>query len=196
MPLPNAFIEAVNNKNIRSIRIMMKNSLLVDTTFREFNEMDRAVSGIPEVYVPHDGKELIDDKSQWNEEYISRVMTQVIGNFSHERVDHMKEVVRFLRPPAKQVPSANSGKPVQKNTSCRPTCSAGSERFESDYQRQKAIDQANGNFRPQKIAIGAGIGAAAGAAIMTVASGSIVLGAVGGAAVGAGVVAVATNGEK
>ena len=104
----------------------------------------------------------------------------------------MKEVVRYLRPPVKQSEKSGSIKP--KNNLRRPDRAA--VNGQSEYQRQKAIDQANGNFRPQKIAIGAGIGAAAGAAIMAVASGSIVLGAVGGAAVGAVVVAVATNGEK
>lgn len=187
MLLPNAFIEAVNSKNIRSIRIMMKNSLLVDTSFREFNEMDRAISSIPEVYVTHDGKELIEDKSQWNEEYVSRVMTQVISNFSHERVNHLKEVVRYLRPPVQQT----GNKPKLDNNIHRPNMAA--INGQSEYQSQ---DQANGNFRPPKIAVGAGIGAVAGAAIMAVASGPVVLGAVGGAVIGAGTVAVATSGVK
>lgn len=186
MKLPNAFIEAVNDKNIRSIRIMMKNSLLVDTTFKEFNEMERMVSGLQEVYVPHDGQELITDKSQWNEDYISRVMAQVIGNFSHERVNHLKEVVRYLRPPVKQPDTTNSEK--------LNGMAVGNGK--TDYQRQKAKDQANGNYRPQKIAVGAGIGAAAGAAVMALASGPVVLGAIGGAAIGAGTVAVATNREN
>ena len=194
MSLPNAFIEAVNNRNIRSIRIMMKNSLLVDTTFREFNEMERAVSGIPEVFVPYDGKELIEDKSQWDEEYISRVMTQVIGNFSHERIDHLKEVVRYLRPPAKQNVDIDSNRNISNNSGRRPIRAAGNG--QSEYQRQKAIDQANGNFRPQKIAVGAVIGAAAGAGIMAVASGPVTLGAIVGAAIGAGAVAAVTGGEK
>lgn len=194
MSLPTAFVDAVNNKNIRSIRIMMKNSLLVDTTFREYNEMERAVSGIPEVFVAHDGKELIEDKSQWNEEYISRVMTQVISNFSHERVNHLKEVVRYLRPPVRQSDNTGSNKKNHGNTIRRPNRAA--INGQSEYQRQKAIDQANGNFRPQKIAIGAGIGAATGATIMAVASGPIILGAVGGAAVGAGAAAIATSGDK
>jgi len=192
MSLPNAFIEAVNNRNIRSIRIMMKNSLLVDTTFREFDEMEKAVSGIPEVFVPHDGKELIKDKSQWSEEYISRVMTQVIGNFSHDRIDHLKEVVRYLRPPAKQNVDTDGNKNIS-NSGRRPIRAAVSG--QSEYQKQKAIDQANGNFRPRKIAVGAIIGAAAGTAIMAVASGPVMLGAFGGAAIGAGTVAAATSGE-
>lgn len=95
--VPEAFIKAVNNKNIRSIRIMMKNSLLVDLTYKEFDAMDKMASSIPGLYDKHDGKELIEDKSKWDEHYVSRLMTQVISNFSHERVDHLKDVVRYLR---------------------------------------------------------------------------------------------------
>ena len=36
MSLTNTFKEAVKSGNIQRIRIMMKNSLLVDPTFREF----------------------------------------------------------------------------------------------------------------------------------------------------------------
>lgn len=187
MSLPKAFIEAVNNREIRSIRIMMKNSLLVDPTFKEFNEMNAAISNVPDVYVPHNGKEFILDKSQWDEQYISRIMAQVIGNFSHERVDHLKDVVRYLRP----APSAVSNEKVN-----RTSAETSVRRPKSEYQRQKERDQANGNFRPQKIAIGAGIGAAAGAALTAIAGGPIILGAVGGAAVGAGTVAAVTKGER
>lgn len=187
MSLPKAFIEAVNNKEIRSIRIMMKNSLLVDPTFKEFNEMNAAIFNVPDVYVPHNGKEFILDKSQWDEQYISRIMAQVIGNFSHERVDHLKDVVRYLRP----APSAVANENVSRTSAEAPV-----RRTKSEYQRQGERDQANGNFRPQKIAMGAGIGAAVGAALMAVVSGPIILGAVGGAAVGAGAAAVATKGER
>lgn len=196
MSLPKAFIEAVNNKEIRSIRIMMKNSLLVDPTFKEFNEMNAAISNVPDVYVPHDGKEFILDRSQWDEQYISRIMAQVIGNFSHERVDHLKDVVRYLRPAPKIVSNERTNKIPPQASARRPKSEYRNDNYKSDYQRQKEIDQANGNFCLQKIALGAGIGAVAGAALTTTVSGPIVLGAVGGAVVGAGVIAVATKGER
>lgn len=90
------FIDAVNNKNIRSIRIMMKNMLMFPP-FKEFDEMDKMASSIPDLYDKHNGEELIEDKSKWNAEYISRLMTKLISNFSHERINHMKEVVKYLK---------------------------------------------------------------------------------------------------
>ena len=41
MALTKSFYEAVSEGNVRRIRIMMKNSLLVDPTFREFSEMEK-----------------------------------------------------------------------------------------------------------------------------------------------------------
>ncbi len=194
MALSSKFNEALNDKNYRLIKIMMENSMLVDSSFRDFNEMDAVVSTIPGFYEKHDDGELEQDKTQWNEDYLARLTVQTTKNFSHERVNHLKEVVRYLRPPVTQSVNAGSNKKNHENNVRRPNRAA--INGQSEYQRQKAIDQANGNFRPQKIAICAGIGAAAGATIMAAASGPIILGAVGGAAVGAGAAAIATSGDK
>lgn len=99
MPLTNAFHQAVESNNIRRIRIMMKNSLLVDPSFKEFHEMEKATRGVKGLWDEHDGgKEFITDKSKWNNDYMDKLMTKVVPNFSHERINHLKEVVRYLIP--------------------------------------------------------------------------------------------------
>lgn len=99
MPLGNAFHQAVESNNIRRIRIMMKNSLLVDPSFKEFHEMEKATRGVKGLWDEHDGgKEFITDKSKWNNDYMAKLMTKVVPNFSHERINHLKEVVRYLIP--------------------------------------------------------------------------------------------------
>ena len=99
MPLGNAFHQAVESNNIRRIRIMMKNSLLVDPSFKEFHEMEKATRGVKGLWDEHDGgKEFITDKSKWNNDYMAKLMTKVVSNFSHERINHLKEVVRYLIP--------------------------------------------------------------------------------------------------
>lgn len=99
MPLGNAFHQAVESNNIRRIRIMMKNSLLVDPSFKEFHEMEKATRGVKGLWDEHDGgKEFITDKSKWNNDYMDKVMVKVVSNFSHERINHLKEVVRYLIP--------------------------------------------------------------------------------------------------
>ena len=103
MALTNAFYEAVQSGNVRRVGIMMQDSLLVDPTFTEFNAMEKAASSMAGLYDEHDGKELIEDRNLWNDDYMDKVMVKILSNFSHERIDHLKEVVRYLRPVAKTV---------------------------------------------------------------------------------------------
>lgn len=115
MALTNAFYEAVKSGNVRHVRIMMKNSLLFDPSFKEFHDMEKAAASMVGLYDEHDGKELIEDRSQWNDDYMDRVMVKVLSNFSHERLNHLKEVVRYLIPvPEHEVPEQ---KPVNRHNS-------------------------------------------------------------------------------
>ena len=92
MALTNAFYEAVKDDNVRRVRIMMKDSLLVDPTFTDFNNMVKAASSMTGLYDAHDGRAFISDEQEWNDEYMDKLMVQVVGNFSHERIDHLKQV--------------------------------------------------------------------------------------------------------
>ena len=78
--ITNAFINAVEAGNVRSIRIMMKDSLLVDPTFAEFNQMEQYARNINGLYDEHDGRELKEDKTSWNDDYMNKLMVQVVGN--------------------------------------------------------------------------------------------------------------------
>lgn len=50
MALTNAFYEAVQSGNVRRVRIMMQDSLLIDPTFAEFNAMEKAASSMKGLY--------------------------------------------------------------------------------------------------------------------------------------------------
>ena len=54
MSLTNAFYEAVQTGNVRRVRIMMQDSLLIDPTFNEFEEMEKAASLLNGLYDEHD----------------------------------------------------------------------------------------------------------------------------------------------
>ena len=56
--------------------------------------MEKASSSMEGLYDEQDGKEFIEDRSQWNDDYMDKVMVKVLSNFSHERIDHLTEVVR------------------------------------------------------------------------------------------------------
>lgn len=105
MAITNAFINAVAAGNVRGIRIMMKDSLLVDPTFAEFNQMEQYARNINGLYDEHDGRELKEDEASWNDDYMNKLMVQVVGNFSHKRISRLKEIVRHLRPVASHTPA-------------------------------------------------------------------------------------------
>lgn len=190
MALTNAFYEAVQSGNVRRVRIMMQDSLLVDPTFEEFHEMEKAAAAMEGLYDKHDGGELIEDRSRWNDEYMDKVMVKVLSNFSHERIEHLKEVVRYLRPVRKRVVSKTQD-PANRRDYNRSR--------NSSYQEEKRRCQESGDYLGAKVGVGAVAGAAVGGVIASVA-GAPVAGVIGGIAAGAvvgGVVgALVANGGK
>lgn len=189
MALTNAFYEAVPSGNVRRVRIMMQDSLLVDPTFSEFNAMEKVAAAMTGLYDKHDGKEFIEDQTLWSDEYMDSVMVKVLSNFSHERINHLKEVVRYLRPVTKTAPLK------QEQTSCRTV----STRQHNSYKEEKRRCQEQGDYQGAKIGAGAIAGAAIGGVVTAVAGAStagVVGGIAVGAAVGGGVAALIIDGGK
>lgn len=182
MALTNAFYEAIQSGNVRRVRIMMKNSMLVDPTFEEYRTMEKAASGMEGLYDEHDGKELVEDKDSWNDEYMNRVMVKVLSNFSHERLDHLKEVVRYLRPVTKSEASKQEQTSHHNYSTTR----------QDSYEEEKRRCQERGDYLGAKIGAGAVAGAAVGGVIASVA-GAPVAGVIGGIVAGAVVGGVTTT---
>ena len=109
MAITEAFKRAVTDGDILGLRIMMKDSLLVDPTFRKFDDMSQLTANVNGLYDAHDGGEFIMDKAAWNDDYMNKLMVEVVGNFSHERLNHLKTVVQRLRP----VPQAETRRTSQ-----------------------------------------------------------------------------------
>lgn len=97
MTITNSFKNAVKDENISLVRIMMKDSLWVDLTFNEYNEMEKIAKILPNLYDRHNNEVFESDKKRWNEDYLSTQRVRVLSNFSHERISHLKEVIRYLR---------------------------------------------------------------------------------------------------
>lgn len=117
MALTNAFYEAVRTSNIRSIRIMMKDSLLVDPSFAEFSEMEKAAAAVEGLYDVHDNRPFDEDPNHWNDAYMNRIMVQLVTNFSHERINHAKAVVRKLRPVSAKARTEKSSSSTKRTAS-------------------------------------------------------------------------------
>ena len=59
MMLTNEFMEAVNSNRIMRVRIMLKDSLLIDPTGAQFDEMEHyATEKMGNIYTEHDGEVL------------------------------------------------------------------------------------------------------------------------------------------
>lgn len=96
MAILREFKDFVEQKDKISIKIMLKNNMLVDPTLTQFNEMVNYANSKMNLFDIHDGKELIYDSSNWNKQYLAQEMVRVIDNFSKERVDLLKRIVQYL----------------------------------------------------------------------------------------------------
>ena len=99
MPVTTDFINAVRDKNVRRVRIMMKDSLIRDPSFAEFEEMSREAEkglGTRTLYDRHDGENFSLNKSDWNKTYMNNQLVDLMSNFSRERLNHLKTVCSFI----------------------------------------------------------------------------------------------------
>lgn len=112
MALSEEFKEAVEQDKKTRVRIMLKDSLLVDSSCAEFDEMFKfAQTAMPDLMDSHDG-ESFKALEQWNEDYLNDQMVAVVNNFSKERIDLLKKMVKKLySEPAKA--STPKEKPIQ-----------------------------------------------------------------------------------
>ncbi len=194
MSITNAFRNAIATGDVRGIRIMMKDSLLVDPTFTEFAEMEILTQNISGVYDSYDDRAFEEDKSAWNDDYMNKIMVQVVGNFSPERIKHLKDVVRHLNPVAVR-PQKSAPGYTRQNT----VASSKQTSRPHNYYAPKRQHMRNGRViekRGAKIVVGAVVGGVLGGTTAAVAGGSFLIGATLGAAVISVVVAVTTNGRS
>lgn len=93
MSLPKEFLEAVEKMDLTLVRVMIKNSLVSDPTFKEFKELiSYAKSNIDELYEEHDGDDFVTDSSLWDKSYMNKQLNNLMYNFSEERIKHLKKV--------------------------------------------------------------------------------------------------------
>ena len=97
MAVTTEFKEAVQMGKKLRVRIMLKDSLLVDPTAVQFEELETyALNHFDDLYMDHDGEILDYDVISWNIDYLNQEMVTVVNNFSHERIDLLKCIVRHL----------------------------------------------------------------------------------------------------
>lgn len=97
MAITQEFRQAVQNKDTRMVRIMLKDSLVADPTFVEFNQMNvLAEANVENLYDEHDGEILKYETTEWTKDYMNGQMVDVVYNFSKVRIDLLKKICRHL----------------------------------------------------------------------------------------------------
>ena len=97
MALTKEFVEAVSQGNKLRVKIMLKDSLLVDTTFAQFNEMmNYAETRLSGMWV-NDSED--NEAFSQSPEELDVILAGLVNNFSKRRVTHLKGMISKMYPP-------------------------------------------------------------------------------------------------
>ena len=97
MSINNDFKEAVANKDEVLVRIMLKDSMILDPTFTTFDELSvYASERMESLYVAFDGDTLNSNESDWDKDFMNLEMVKLMDNFSKERVAFLRKVCKVV----------------------------------------------------------------------------------------------------
>lgn len=97
MAIAQEFLDAVNSHNKLRVHIMLKDSMVFDPTMEQYNErIQYASAHMSDLFDQHDGEELNYDVSAWTKDYMGQEMVVLIRNFSQERLNLLKKMVRYI----------------------------------------------------------------------------------------------------
>lgn len=90
-----------------SLYIILSDYLIED--FKKFDENIKYIQKYIDIFVKHDQKQLEEDKEKWNENYLFLEKGRLITNFSKERVEHIKNIIKKLYPEKnKEIPTSTT----------------------------------------------------------------------------------------
>lgn len=185
MPVSEIFRSMVASGDLVNIRLALCNSLTLDTSFREFAEMEELAANVAGLYVPYDNIPMDTDDTHWDDEYLGLQQVKLEANFCPERIAHVKAIASKLHPP-KTSSQANQGHNASAQADWgRSSSSSSSRHYSSSYEEQKRKDASSG--RIVKIVAGGGAGAIVGGVVGAVAGsmgGPVVIGTLVGCGVG------------
>lgn len=97
MEISQTFKKLVSDNSITRVRLILKDSLLLDPTFAQFDEMQKYASKyMTTLYDIHNGEIFTEDINEWTEKYLNKQMVILINNFSKERIDFIKKIIAYL----------------------------------------------------------------------------------------------------
>ena len=97
--ISSAFRDAVAAGDLLSVRIMMKNSLRTDPSGREFDAMAAAAAGLEGLYDLPSGDETVVDPQAWTEDEVDRVLADLPDAFTCQRIEQARRAVAAMAGP-------------------------------------------------------------------------------------------------
>lgn len=98
MSVTKEFQDAVLNKNLLRVKIMLKDSLLIDTTFCQFDDMIHyAETRLSNIWIRDEEDDAIFSQEA---EALNAILAGLVNNFSRRRVIHLKRMISRIYPPA------------------------------------------------------------------------------------------------
>lgn len=96
MALTKEFVEAVSCGNLLRVRIMLKDSLLVDTSFKQFKEMvNYAEPRLSGLWISNEEDNEIFSQSPKD---LNNILVGLVNSFSKKRVSHLMRLINQIYP--------------------------------------------------------------------------------------------------
>lgn len=90
------FMDNVQNGNAYRVRSVLLDYLIIDSTFKTFDEAFEYASRHVQVTQKYDNEPFELDKKKWNMRYLNVQKATLMLNFAPERIKHLKEVITYL----------------------------------------------------------------------------------------------------
>ncbi len=90
------FMDNVQNGNAYRVRSVLLDYLIIDSTFKTFDEAFEYASRHMQVTQKYDNEPFESDKNKWNMRYLNVQKAVLMMNFAPERIKHLKEVITYL----------------------------------------------------------------------------------------------------
>lgn len=132
------FMDNVQNGNVYRVRSVLLDYLIIDRTFKTFDEALEYASRTMDVVQKYDNEPFVLDKDKWNMRYLNVQKATLMMNFAPERIQHLKDVITHLdatgaTPNTAESSERKNSKPVNRNIHTGRTVIRETELSQSSY---------------------------------------------------------------
>ena len=92
------FLENIESGDLMTVRSALLDDLIIDRTFKTFDEDFRVASQKMNLLIPFDGEPFETDSEKWDKDYLNQQKVALMVNFSEERIAHLKAVIAKVMP--------------------------------------------------------------------------------------------------